>query len=95
LRVRGDFDAAGLTHVTTLLAHVPGATPWRMGVMGYQDSLPSEPAARIALDRQKVPDSRWGPALAGAMRARAAAAYEDALLPRLFADLRSSDREDS
>lgn len=94
VRIRADFDPAGLTHVTTLLTHVPAATPWRMGATDYQDSLPGDPSARVALDPQKVPDSPWDPAVARAMRAQAAAAYEEALLPQLLADLRSGDRGD-
>jgi uncharacterized protein (TIGR02679 family) len=92
VRVRADFDPAGLKHVTTLLTHVPGATPWRMGPADYQDSLPREPSAWVALDPRKVPDSPWDQALATAMRTQGAAAYEEALLPQLLADLRSSDR---
>jgi uncharacterized protein (TIGR02679 family) len=94
VRVRADFDPAGLTHVTTLLANVAGATPWRMGAADYEASLPAETSARIALDRQKLPDSPWEPELSRTMRAHAAAAYEEALLPVLLSDLRSSDRGD-
>ncbi|MGR7027242.1 DUF2399 domain-containing protein [Geodermatophilus sp. URMC 62] len=90
VRVRADFDPAGLTHVATLLGAVPGATPWRMGTADYLASLPRPPAVRVALDPRKVPGSPWDPALARTMRTHAAAAYEEALLPELLADLRSS-----
>jgi hypothetical protein len=63
-----------------------------MGAADYQRSLPP-PANRVPLDAARVPDSPWEPHLADTMRAQRAAAYEEALLPQLVADLRASAGE--
>jgi hypothetical protein len=87
VRVRADFDAAGLAHVRALLAGIPGSTPWRMGTADYKTSLPPGPQARLDLDR--LPETPWEPALADAMRAVGSPAFEEAFMPQLLADLRA------
>jgi len=85
--VRADFDAAGLRHVTALLAGVPGAVPWRMRVSDYQASLPGERPVR-QIDRVGQEETPWETALAAAMTAAGVPAFEEALLEQLVGDLR-------
>jgi uncharacterized protein (TIGR02679 family) len=82
--VRADFDPAGITHVTALLHAAPAATPWRMGVSDYYESLSDGATVPLA----QIPETPWEPGLAPAMRSRKLAAFEEALMPRLLADLR-------
>lgn len=84
--VRADFDVAGLSHVTALLATVPDAIAWRMGVADYFGSL-SAGAEEVALG--SIPDVGWDRKLSDAMRERGLAAYEESLLPLLLEDLRA------
>lgn len=82
LAVRADFDPAGIRHVNAILAEVPSAVPWRMNRVDYLASRPSVATTGT------VPDAAWDPELSGVMEATAAAAFEEALLPQLLADLR-------
>jgi uncharacterized protein (TIGR02679 family) len=84
IAVRADFDAAGLAHVTALLAAAPAASPWRMRKDDYEQSLGR--GATVPLPQ--VPDTPWDPFLAAAMRARHLATFEEALMPGLLEDLR-------
>jgi uncharacterized protein (TIGR02679 family) len=83
--VRADFDSAGLDHVATILAAAPGATPWRMGVADYIESLEKAMKEEIRLER--VPDAAWDPELSHVMREKGLPAYEEALLPLLLEDI--------
>ena len=75
--VRADFDAAGIRHVTRLLAGIPGAIPWRMARGDFRASNPAVGAADPA------PATPWDPSLASTMTETAAVAFEEALLPGL------------
>ena len=88
VRVRADFDVAGLSHVETLLGNVPSSTPWRMGVIDYEASVPR--LQRVALDPECVPATPWEPGLAATMRSTGSAAFEEALMPQLLDDLRAA-----
>jgi uncharacterized protein (TIGR02679 family) len=84
IAIRADFDAAGIAHVVAVLGAAPTSRPWRMGVSDYEQSLST--GGRVPL--AQVGDTPWEPALATAMRARGLAAFEEAMLPALLADLR-------
>jgi uncharacterized protein (TIGR02679 family) len=88
VRVRADFDVAGLTHVETLLGNVPCSAPWRMGVIDYEASVPR--MQQVALDPECVPATPWEPGLAATMRSTGSAAFEEALMPQLLDDLRAA-----
>lgn len=85
IAVRADFDSAGLDHVATILTAVPGASPWRMGVADYVDSLQKATQEEIRL--QRISDAAWDPELSSVMREKGLAAYEEALLPLLLEDI--------
>ncbi len=80
LRVRADFDAAGL-HIATGLLQVEGAVPWRMGAADYRS------ATGAPLSPARLPDTPWEPALREAMIRRALAVHEESLLDALIADM--------
>lgn len=87
LRVRADFDWAGL-RIAGALLNRPGSVPWRFGAVDYQIAhrrrrpwistrvLPGPPAP-----------SPWDPALAIALAATGDPIYEEDLLEDLLADL--------
>lgn len=83
LRVRADFDWAGLRIVSTLLRYT-GSEPWRMTTSEYQEALSL--GDTVALEGKPVP-SPWDPALAQALAASSRAVMEERLLPSLLADL--------
>jgi len=85
--VRADFDSAGLGHVAAILKAAPSATPWRMGVADYIESLQCAIADGTVLE--PMPDTAWDPQLSVYMRARGVAGYEESLLPLLLQDLQS------
>lgn len=85
IAVRADFDSAGLDHVATILTAVPGASPWRMGVADYVESLQKATQEEIRL--QRISDAAWDPELSSVMREKGLAAYEEALLPLLLEDI--------
>lgn len=87
LAVRADFDAAGLAHVTAILARTPSAVPWRMKAGDYMASLQNVVAEEAAL-LEEVPETPWDPELAATMRDWRVPAYEEFLLPLLLDDLR-------
>lgn len=82
--VRADFDAAGLGHVNAFLSAMPDAVPWRMSASDYIESLSTEPTTETI---DHLPETKWDPELATAMRARGLPAYEEALLVKLLEDL--------
>lgn len=83
--VRADFDEAGLAHVRSLLAGVPGAVAWRMGASDYRASLRADTAeARQSVTMGATP---WDPDLAPAMAAAGVPAFEESLLDVLLGDL--------
>lgn len=85
LAIRADFDAAGIAHVAAVLRAAPSACLWRMGASDYERSLGRGEGKVPFAD---VPDTPWEPALAVVMRARGLAAFEEASLSDLLADLR-------
>lgn len=82
--LRADFDAAGIAHVAAMLRAAPSSCLWRMGANDYEESI-SRGGGKVPLTQ--FPDTPWDPALAAAMRARGLAAFEEAMLPDLLADL--------
>jgi uncharacterized protein (TIGR02679 family) len=85
LRVRADFDEAGLRHVGVLLGGVSGAVPWRMGACDYLEAVGGvSDDDRLGAD---VPPTPWCAALRGAMVADGRRAYEEALLSELVDDV--------
>lgn len=86
VRVRADFDDAGLRHVRALLTGVPGAVPWRMGAEDYRRSVTVSPAAPpLALGR--LGETPWAPELATAMLEIGICAYEETVTADLVADV--------
>jgi uncharacterized protein (TIGR02679 family) len=79
VRYHGDFDWPGVRIAGRLIA--AGAKPWRFGAVDYEAS-----PAFLPLQGDPVPTS-WDPALGRAMQARGLAVHEEALEPRLLADL--------
>jgi uncharacterized protein (TIGR02679 family) len=84
IALRADFDAAGIAHVAAVLGAAPSSHPWRMGASDYEQSLSTGGTVPLV----QVANTPWEPALATAMRACGLAAFEEALLPDLLADLR-------
>ena len=84
IAIRADFDAAGIAHVAAVLGAAPSSRPWRMGASDYEQSLSTGGTVPLA----HVGDTPWEPALGTAMRAHGLAAFEEAMLPDLLADLR-------
>ncbi len=93
LAVRADFDPAGLAHVAAILGKASGAIPWRMSAGDYARSV-QDPEIDEPLFEQ-IPDTRWDPQLAAAMRDKCIPAYEEFLLPVLLDDLRRGAPGDS
>lgn len=89
LRVRADFDWAGLRITDSLLRH-GGAEPWRMGTADYLDALTAGESTQLA---GPSADSDWDPALAEALAVSGRAVMEERLLRLLLADLRRSADE--
>jgi uncharacterized protein (TIGR02679 family) len=87
IAVRADFDAAGLRHVSAILDAIPMATPWRMNLAHYRESLRAMHEEQIALD--PLPETLWDMNLLAMMLQEGVAAYEEALLPALLKDLSS------
>jgi uncharacterized protein (TIGR02679 family) len=84
IAIRADFDAAGIAHVAAVLGAAPSSRPWRMGASDYEQSLSTGGTVPLA----HVVNTPWEPALGTAMRAHGLAAFEEAMLPDLLADLR-------
>lgn len=83
LRVRADFDVAGL-HIAAKTLALPHATPWRMDVETYRSATAGPPL------RSPAADAPWDPPLGAAMRERGVAVHEEVLLDELLADLAES-----
>jgi uncharacterized protein (TIGR02679 family) len=90
LRVRADFDDAGLNHVIAVLAAAPGAEPWRMNTADYLHGLDDTDAVALRVDR--LGHTPWDPDLAAAMGAHSIAVYEETYLDHLAADVAASVR---
>jgi uncharacterized protein (TIGR02679 family) len=89
VRVRADFDAAGLAIVGAVLARVAGSKPWRFDAPTYRRAL-AELGTRMRLPRSRghVPASPWDPELAEAITADGRAVFEELLTDELVDDLR-------
>jgi uncharacterized protein (TIGR02679 family) len=85
IAVRADFDAAGIAHVASVLRATSSCHTWRMSAGDYEESL-GVCTGKVTLTQ--IPDTPWDPALAAAMRSRGLAAFEEAMMPSLMADLR-------
>jgi uncharacterized protein (TIGR02679 family) len=85
LAVRADFDAAGLSHVGSILKAITAAVPWRMRVRDYLESLPSITANKVPLN--EVPETPWDASLSKTILQHRVATFEESLLPDLIADL--------
>ncbi|MBL7261589.1 DUF2399 domain-containing protein [Paractinoplanes lichenicola] len=85
--VRADFDQAGLQHVTSLLAGIPSAVPWRMNAADYLSCLTSPTHGRTRLDTAVLPATAWDPDLHEVMIKSGYAAYEESLIDQLLDDL--------
>lgn len=72
IRCHADFDPPGILIVRHLVARV-GAEPW---CMGQADYLAAAGRGRVRFSGS-VADTPWDPALAGAMRARGRAVFEE------------------
>ena len=81
LRVRADFDAAGL-QIASWTLNLPGAIPWRFDAATYRAGPPGP-----ALTGQAVPDTPGDPELASALRERGESVHEEAYLSALLEDL--------
>lgn len=85
VRVRADFDVAGIEHVRALLAGIPGSEPWRMAAADYRRYVELG-SARTAL-RGSVGATPWDSLLREVMEQHDLALYEETLLPMLLGDL--------
>jgi len=83
IAVRADFDPAGIRHVTSELAGVPGAVPWRMSARDFCDSGVGVPF------HDAIPPTPWDPDVQAAMARHQRITFEEAVLPNLLDDLRS------
>jgi uncharacterized protein (TIGR02679 family) len=86
LRVRADFDDAGLNHVAAILAAVPSARPWRMYAADYAQGL-CRGDSGVALRVDRIRDVPWDPTLARVMIERGVAVYEESFLAELIDDI--------
>jgi uncharacterized protein (TIGR02679 family) len=93
VRVRADFDVAGVNHVSTILASVRGARPWRMSADDYLDGL-GRSDYTVALRLDRLAATPWDPELARSMTNSGSAVYEEALLDHLLKDISSSVAEE-
>lgn len=88
LRVRADFDDAGLTHVRSILKAAPSARVWRMGVADYVAGLTADEPG-VALRAERIGKTPWDPPLRNAMIDHGVAVFEESLLEELLADIAS------
>ncbi|HXX90681.1 MAG TPA: DUF2399 domain-containing protein [Acidimicrobiales bacterium] len=89
LRVRADFDDAGLAHTASVLDAAEGAAPWRMGAPDYLEGLERrESTDPLRIDR--LPATPWDPDLLEVMCNRGVAVYEECFLDVLVKDVASA-----
>ena len=86
LRYHGDFDWDGLAIADQIM--LLGATPWRMNLSDYQDSVEINPDT-AALPDAEVPnhDYAWAPGLVSAMRQIGRQIEEEQIIDLLLGDL--------
>lgn len=84
VRVRADFDWAGLRIAGAALART-GGRPWRLRAADYEAAAPRSAKALVGTPAA----TPWDPALAAALRARDVAVEEELMLDELLADLAS------
>jgi uncharacterized protein (TIGR02679 family) len=89
LRVRADFDAAGLRHVAAILAGVPGAVHWRMGAVDYLAGL-ARTDAEVPLRSGLLPETPWDCPLKETMVEQGTAVFEECFLDELLEDVSSA-----
>ncbi|MEX2289490.1 MAG: DUF2399 domain-containing protein [Mycobacteriales bacterium] len=85
VKVRADFDVAGVDHVRALLVGIPGAEPWRMSAAEYARHA-REGRATISLLGQ-VAATPWDARLQDVMHQHGVAVFEESMLTDLLADL--------
>lgn len=84
IAVSSDFEPRGLHGAITVLRQVQAAgQPWRLSAVDYL----AGPAEGEPFRSDQVPDTRWDPALADAMRQRRERVSEEARLADLIADM--------
>jgi uncharacterized protein (TIGR02679 family) len=83
LRVRADFDWAGLRIAGSLL-ETEWATPWRMSAADYRTALAEGDSTSLTGTPAASP---WDPELAAELTMQGRAVMEERLLPLLLADL--------
>jgi uncharacterized protein (TIGR02679 family) len=86
LRVRADFDDAGISHANAIFSASPEARPWRMDAADYLEGLQRGESA-VRLRRDRLGPTPWDPNLHSTMLAKGIAVYEEALLERLIRDV--------
>jgi uncharacterized protein (TIGR02679 family) len=86
LRVRADFDDAGINHANTILSATPGAQPWRMRAVDYLEGLQAGEST-VLLRTDRLGSTPWDPDLHTTMVANGVAVYEEALLDKLVRDI--------
>lgn len=88
LKVRADFDAAGVQIVHLLLRRYPEAGLWAYDAASYVAAAPGPELV------SPVPATPWEPGLCGAINARGVAVHEEQLLPQLLQLEKGGDRGD-
>ncbi|MEU6807760.1 TIGR02679 family protein [Streptomyces sp. NPDC046831] len=81
----GDFDWAGITIAERVVRL--GGRPWRMSAADYLTALADLSTDRLAPLTGEPVATPWDPLLEQAMSEKGLAVHEEALLPRLLADL--------
>lgn len=80
LRVRADFDAAGLRIAAAIIERF-GAAPWRMSAADYLAYEGGPPLG------EGCPNAPWDPELGPAMRARGRVVFEEEMVAALVGDV--------
>jgi uncharacterized protein (TIGR02679 family) len=85
VKVRADFDVAGVDHVRALLDGIPGAEPWRMSAAEYEQHA-QEGRATVSL-LGPVAATPWDARLQDVMHQHGVAIFEESMLSDLLEDL--------
>jgi len=84
VRYHGDLDWPGVSIAARVLAR--GARPWRLAAVDYESAVAASGGTGLPLAGPPVP-TPWDDGLSAAMRRRAVAVHEEAVLTTLLADL--------